>query len=73
MAVEAARLRLTRIDPWSVMKTAFLLSIALGVVTIVSVLMVWSVLGWNIHLYHSHLDIHPPVPRDQPDRFVWHQ
>jgi hypothetical protein len=40
-----ARLRLTRVDPWSVMKTAFLLSIALGVVTIVSVLMVWSVLG----------------------------
>jgi hypothetical protein len=40
-----ARLRLTRIDQWSVMKTAFLLSIALGVVTIVSVLMVWSVLG----------------------------
>jgi len=40
-----ARLRLTRIDPWSVMKTSFLLSIALGVVTIVSVLMVWSVLG----------------------------
>lgn len=40
-----ARLRLTRIDPWSVMKTAFLLSVAFGVVTIVSVLMVWSVLG----------------------------
>jgi hypothetical protein len=40
-----ARLRLTRIDPWSVMKTAFLLSIAFGVVTIVSVFMVWTVLG----------------------------
>lgn len=40
-----ARLRLTRVDPWSVMKTAFLLSIALGVVTIVSVFMVWSVLS----------------------------
>lgn len=40
-----ARLRLTRVDPWSVMKTAFLLSIAFGVVTIVSVLMVWSVLS----------------------------
>src|SRR4051812_6017068 len=40
-----ARLRLTRIDPWSVMKTSFLLSIALGVVTIVSVFIVWSVLG----------------------------
>jgi hypothetical protein len=46
-----ARLRLSRIDPWSVMKTSFLLSIAFGVVTIVSVLMVWSVLDaagvWN--------------------------
>jgi hypothetical protein len=40
-----ARLRLTRIDPWSVMKSAFLLSIAFGVVTVVSVMMVWSVLG----------------------------
>ncbi|MDN4172264.1 DUF3566 domain-containing protein [Nocardioides sp. SOB77] len=40
-----ARLRLTRVDPWSVMKTAFLLSIAFAVVTVVSVFMVWSVLG----------------------------
>jgi hypothetical protein len=39
-----ARLRMTRIDPWSVMKTAFLLSIALGIVVVVSVFMVWSVL-----------------------------
>lgn len=40
-----ARLRLTRIDPWSVMKTSFLLAIAFGIVTVVAVLMVWSVLG----------------------------
>jgi hypothetical protein len=40
-----ARLRVTRVDPWSVMKLAFLLSIALGVVTIVSVLILWGVLG----------------------------
>jgi hypothetical protein len=40
-----ARLRLTRIDPWTVMKTAFLLSIAFAVVTVVSVAMVWQVLG----------------------------
>lgn len=40
-----ARLRLTRIDPWSVMKTAFLLSVAFGIVTIVSVFIVWTVLG----------------------------
>jgi Transmembrane domain of unknown function (DUF3566) len=40
-----ARLRMTHIDPWSVMKTAFLLSIAMGVVTVIAVAMVWSVLG----------------------------
>lgn len=40
-----ARLRLTRIDPWSVMKTAFLLSIAFGIVTVVSVAMIWQVLN----------------------------
>lgn len=40
-----ARLRLTRIDPWSVMKTAFLLAVAMGVVTVVAVTIVWSVLG----------------------------
>ncbi|QIK74910.1 DUF3566 domain-containing protein [Nocardioides piscis] len=40
-----ARLRLTRIDPWSVMKTAFLLSVAFGVVTFVAVFMIWTVLG----------------------------
>jgi hypothetical protein len=36
---------MTHIDPWSVMKTAFLLSIALGVVTVIAVAVVWSVLG----------------------------
>ncbi len=43
--VRRARLRLTHIDPWSVMKTAFLLSIAIGIVTVVAVGIVWSVLG----------------------------
>jgi hypothetical protein len=43
--VRRARLRLTRIDPWSVMKTAFLLSVAFGIVTMVAVMTVWSVLG----------------------------
>ncbi|MFB9765960.1 DUF3566 domain-containing protein, partial [Nocardioides kongjuensis] len=44
-APRRARLRLTRVDPWSVMKTSFLLSIAFAVVTVVSVAMVWQVLG----------------------------
>jgi hypothetical protein len=43
--VRKARLRLTHVDPWSVMKTAFLLSIALGIVTVVAVAIVWAVLG----------------------------
>ena len=34
---------------------------------------VWSVLGWNIHVYHSHLDVHPPVRVRLPFRFDWHQ
>lgn len=44
-APRRARLRLTRVDPWSVMKMAFLLSVAIGVVTVVAVLVVWSVLS----------------------------
>jgi hypothetical protein len=40
-----ARLRLTHVDPWSVMKTSFLLSIAVGIVTVIAVAVVWSVLG----------------------------
>ena len=34
---------------------------------------VWSILGWNIHIYHSHLDVHPPVRVPLPFRFDWHQ
>ncbi len=40
-----ARLRLVHLDPWSVMKTAFLLSIAFGIVLVVAVGVVWSVLS----------------------------
>ncbi|QMU66844.1 DUF3566 domain-containing protein [Streptacidiphilus sp. P02-A3a] len=39
-----ARLRVTRTDPWSVMKISFLLSIALGVVTVVGVSLLWMLL-----------------------------
>lgn len=38
-----ARLRITRVDPWSVMKTAFLFSIAFGVMTVAAVAVLWSV------------------------------
>jgi Transmembrane domain of unknown function (DUF3566) len=39
-----ARLRVARADPWSVMKVSFLLSIALGVCTVVAVAVLWMVL-----------------------------
>lgn len=34
---------------------------------------VWSILGWNIHVYHSRLDVHPPIRVPVPFRFEWHQ
>lgn len=40
-----ARLRLARIDPWSVMKTTFLFSIAFGIMLVVATFVVWSVLA----------------------------
>nr|AGC71268.1 hypothetical protein [uncultured bacterium A1Q1_fos_140] len=40
-----AQLRLVQIDAWSVMKTSFVLSIALGIIQIVAVAIVWFVLG----------------------------
>jgi ectoine hydroxylase len=35
--------------------------------------LVWSVLGWNVHIYHSHLDVHPPIAARRPFRYEWHQ
>ena len=40
-----ARLRLSRIDPWSVMKTTFLFSIAFGVMMVVAAFVLWTVLA----------------------------
>ncbi len=38
-----ARLRLSRLDPWSVMKSVFLFSIAFGVMFWVAIYMVWTI------------------------------
>lgn len=40
-----ARLRLSQVDPWSVMKTAFLFSVAAGIVLWVATGTVWGVIG----------------------------
>lgn len=39
-----ARLLVSKIDPWSVLKMAFLLSVALGIVTVVAAIVIWTVL-----------------------------
>jgi len=47
-----ARLRLSRLDPWSVMKTSFLFSIAAGIMLVVAVYSIWAVLSTS-HLFDS--------------------
>lgn len=42
--VRRARLRISRIDPWSVMKTSFLFSIAFGIMMWVAVYVIWTLL-----------------------------
>lgn len=39
-----ARLLVSKIDPWSVLKMSFLLSVALGIVTVVASFVIWTVL-----------------------------
>ena len=40
--VRKARLLVSKVDPWSVLKMSFLLSVALGIMTVVSAVMLWS-------------------------------
>lgn len=42
--VRKARLRLLRVEPWSVMKSAFVLSIAIGITFVVATATLWSVI-----------------------------
>jgi hypothetical protein len=51
-----ARLRLSRLDPWSVMKTSFLFSIAAGIMLVVAVYTMWTVLE-SSGLFESVNDI----------------
>jgi len=40
-----ARLSLARLDPWSVLKLAFLLSVALGIIGVVVTAVIWNVVN----------------------------
>jgi ectoine hydroxylase-related dioxygenase (phytanoyl-CoA dioxygenase family) len=35
--------------------------------------LVCAALGWNIHLYHSHIDVHPPLAEQPQPAWRWHQ
>ncbi len=39
-----ARLLVSKVDPWSVLKLSFLLSVAIGIVTVVAAIVLWTVL-----------------------------
>ncbi len=45
MRTRRARLRISRVDPWSVMKTSFLFSIAAGIMLWVAVYVLWTLIG----------------------------
>ena len=68
-----ARLRLSRLDPWSVMKTSFLFSIAAGIMLVAAVYSVWTVLSTS-QLFDSINEIvrsvvsTPGIPRRSGSR-----
>jgi hypothetical protein len=51
-----ARLRLSKLDPWSVMKTSFLFSIAAGIMLVAATYSIWTVLSTS-QLFESVNDI----------------
>lgn len=34
---------------------------------------VWGILGWNIYVYHTHLDVSPPLTAPPERPVAWHQ
>ena len=64
-----AKLRLTRVDPWSVTKTAFLLSIAFGVMCVVAVFLVFSIMSASGLWDKVNETIQSVVNQDPTDRF----
>ena len=35
--------------------------------------LVVDLLGWNVFMYHCHLDVHPPAVGRSPAKWMWHQ
>jgi hypothetical protein len=61
-----ARLQIRQVDPWSVMKLGFLLSLALGIVFVVAVALLWSLLDSG-GVFDSINRVVADVANDQTD------
>ncbi|MDN5963076.1 MAG: DUF3566 domain-containing protein [Actinomyces sp.] len=51
-APRQVNLAIARVDPWTVMKVGFLLSVALGIATVIATIVVWLMLD-GMHVFAS--------------------
>ncbi|MEP6666053.1 MAG: DUF3566 domain-containing protein [Nocardioidaceae bacterium] len=67
--VRRAKLRLMRVDPWSVTKASFLLSIAFGIMCVVAVFLIFSIMSAAGLWDHINETIQGVLNQDQKDAF----
>ncbi|MFY9915963.1 MAG: DUF3566 domain-containing protein [Nocardioidaceae bacterium] len=67
--VRRAKLRLMRVDPWSVTKASLLLSIAFGIMCVVSVFLIFSIMSAAGLWDHINATIQGVLNQDQADAF----
>ncbi len=67
--VRRAKLKLSRIDPWSVTKVSLLLSIAFGIMCVVAVFLIFSIMSAAGLWDHVNETIQGVLNQDAKDRF----
>jgi hypothetical protein len=67
--VRRAKLRLVRVDPWSVTKASFLLSIAFGIMCVVAVFLIFSIMSASGLWDHVNSTIQGVVDQKPKDAF----
>ncbi len=67
--VRRAKLRLMRVDPWSVTKASLLLSIAFGIMCVVSVFLIFSIMSAAGLWDHVNATIQGVLNQDKADAF----
>jgi len=67
--VRRAKLRLMRVDPWSVTKASLLLSIAFGIMCVVSVFLIFSIMSAAGLWDHINATIQGVLNQDKADAF----